>query len=107
LTNSGRYLLAIVHLLSHFRCQIDGEHVLVLFLIYLIMNPKLYLGWNGDSIKRRMHMGLDLDASSAGFLLYEKLGFLEVGLIEIDLGLFRGSGIRRHIGLRRCPKSAD
>lgn len=52
-------------------------------------------------------MGLDLDASSAGFLLYEKLGFLEVGLIEIDLGLFRGSGIRRHIGLRRCPKSAD
>lgn len=46
-----------------------------------------------------------LDASPAGFPLYEKLGFEKAGEIEIGLGLYGGSGIHRHIGMRRYPKT--
>jgi hypothetical protein len=53
--------------------------------------------WNGKLVY--------LDAGLAGFPLYEKLGLEEAGGIEIDLGLYGGSGIHRHIGMRRYPKT--
>jgi hypothetical protein len=52
----------------------------------------------------RTNHSVYLDASPAGLPLYS---FEEVGSMGIDLGSYSGSGIHRHIGMRRYPKAAE